>query len=146
MSLKDWLMKKLSGDNSAELTLSPEEESLSGLNLREVIDAHLQWKVKLQSTLDGTSDEQYEVNTVSQDNLCILGKWLYGPGKKLYSKLPEYEALREIHADFHICAGGILADHNNGNANVASNKLGGEFKDLSNQIQLELVRLFTSAK
>ena len=66
--------------------------------------------------------------------------------QKLYSKMPEYVALCEIHADFHICADGILADHNNGNANVAVNKLGGEFKDLSNQIQLELVRLFTSAR
>ena len=146
MSLKDWLMKKLSGDNSAELELSAEEESLSGLNLKNVIDAHLEWKVKLQSTLDGTSTDKYEVQTVSQDNLCILGKWLYGPGKQLYAQMPEYEALRQIHADFHVCAGDILLDHNNGNAAAATQKLGREFKDLSNQIQLELVRLFTSIK
>lgn len=146
MSLKDWLLKKLSGDSSAKLELNAEEETLSGLNLKNVIDAHLDWKVKLNSTLDGSSTEKYEVNTVSQDNLCILGKWLYGPGKQLYSKLPEYEALRKVHADFHVCAGGILSDHNNGDAAIAASKLGGEFKDLSNQIQLDLVRLFTTAK
>jgi len=146
MSLKDWLIKKLAGDSSAKLELSAEEETLSGLNLKNVIDAHLAWKVKLNSTLDGTSTEEYEVHTVSQDNLCILGKWLYGPGKKLYSKLPEYEALRKIHAEFHLCAGDILVDHKAGNAESATKKLGSEFKDLSNQIQLDLVRLFTSVK
>lgn len=146
MSLKDWLLRKLAGDTSAKLELSAEEETLSGLNLKDVIDAHLAWKVKLNTTLDGTSTEKYEVQTVSQDNLCILGKWLYGPGKQLYSKLPEYDALKKIHAEFHVCAGGILSDHNNGDVSNAANKLGGEFKDLSNQIQLDLVRLFTTAK
>lgn len=146
MSLKNWLLRKLAGDDKAKLELSSDEENLSGLNLKTVLDAHMLWKVKLESTLDGSSTEKYEVATVAQDNLCVLGKWLYGPGKKLYSKLPEYEALRKIHASFHLCAGEILVDHNKGNLIVANNKLKREFKDLSGQIQLDLVRLFSTAK
>jgi len=146
MSLKDWLKKKLAGDDSAKLELSPEEEQLSGLNLQEVLGAHMAWKQKLNSTLNGTSSERYEVSTISQDNLCVLGKWLYGPGKKLYSKLPEYEALRKIHADFHICAGEVLIEHEKGNMQKAKEILNGKFRDASNHIQLDLVRLFNSAK
>lgn len=146
MSLKDWLLKKLSGDHTAKLELSAEEESLSGLNLKEVIDAHMQWKDKLNATLNGTAEEKYEVETVSKDNLCILGKWLYGPGKEKFSKLPEYEALRKIHADFHVCAASVLTHHEQGSLASAAKTLNGEFKDLSNQIQLDLVRLFTTVQ
>ena len=146
MSLKDWLVKKLSGDDSAKLELSAEEEQLSGLNLQEVLGAHMAWKQKLSSTLNGTSTERYEVSTISQDTLCVLGKWLYGPGKKLYSQLPEYEALRKIHAEFHICAGEVLVEHEKGNQDAASKILNGKFRDASNNIQLDLVRLFSSVK
>lgn len=146
MSLKDWLLKKLAGDHSAELELSEEEENLSGLNLKNVIDAHFEWKSRLESTLDGSSSKTYDAADVAKDNLCTLGKWLYGPGKKLYSKLPEYKELLKVHAEFHICASEILIDHDGGDTEQANKKLDREFNDLSGQIQIDLVRLFTSAK
>ncbi|VAW63329.1 hypothetical protein MNBD_GAMMA09-535 [hydrothermal vent metagenome] len=146
MSLKDWLLKKLSGDDSVKLELSAEEQELSGLNLQEVLGAHMAWKEKLNSTLDGSSVERYEVGVVAQDSLCVLGKWLYGPGKKLYSQLAEFEALRKIHAEFHICAAEVLKAHEKGDSKAAGKLLNGEFRDASNAIQLDLVRLFSSAK
>jgi len=146
MSLKSWLMKKLAGDDSAELELSPEEAQLSGLNLQEVLGAHMAWKEKLTRTLNGTSTERYDVATVSQDTLCVLGKWLYGPGKKNYSHLAEYEALRKIHADFHVCAGEVLVEFEKGDKLKAEKILKGTFREASNLIQLELVSLFSSVK
>jgi len=146
MSLKSWLLKKLAGDDSAKLELSPEEEQLSGLNLQEVLGAHMAWKDKLTSTLNGTSEESYDVTSVSQDTLCVLGKWLYGPGKKDYAHIPEYEALRAIHAEFHLCAGEVLIEYGKGEVISADKILKGKFRDASNQIQLELVRLFSSVK
>ena len=146
MSLKDWLVKRLAGDESTELELSAEEEVLSGLNLKNVIDAHFQWRAKLESALDGSSTETHDVTDVAKDNQCVLGKWLYGPGKKLYSELPEYKALVNIHAEFHVCASEILIDHNEGHEEQANKKLNYKFKNLSSEIQLALVRLFTSAK
>jgi len=146
MALMDWLKKRLAGDEKAELTLSPEESSLSGLNLAQVIDAHMAWKSRLQSTLLGTSTEQLEVAVVARDNLCVLGKWLYGVGKQQFSHLPEYEALRKTHADFHLCAGEVLIEFHNGKIDTATSLLKGKFRNLSDMIQLGLVRLFAAAK
>ncbi len=104
------------------------------------------WKEKLNSTLDGSSTERYEVSTVSQDNLCVLGKWLHGPGKKYYSRLPEYDALKRVHREFHLCAADVLREHEKGNLKGATQILNGKFRDASNLIQLDLVGLFSSAK
>lgn len=144
MALMEWLQKHLAGDEKVEL--SKEEDSLSGLSLFESIKTHMSWRKRLQTTLEGTSNENLIVGNVAQDTLCTLGKWLYGPGKSLYSHLPEYEVLRKAHAEFHICAGEILLEHQNGNSGSAMVIMKGPFNHFSNQIQLDLVKLFTAAK
>jgi hypothetical protein len=146
MALMDWLRRRLAGDEKAELTLSPEEKSLSGLDLQQVLGAHMAWKEKLQTTLDGKSTEKLDPRVVAQDNLCVLGKWLYGPGKPLYSHLPAYETLRRTHADFHLCAGEVLTKYQSNNPNAAAVLLRGKFRSTSNKIQLDLVQLFASAQ
>lgn len=144
MALMEWLQKYLAGDEHA--FLSKEDDLLSGLSLYESIAAHTAWKKRLQSTLDGTSTENIEVGTAAQDTLCVLGKWLYGSGKSLYSHLPEYEILCKAHAEFHLCAGEVLLEHQNGNAKAAMAIMKGPLINYSNQIQLDLVKLFTAAK
>jgi hypothetical protein len=104
------------------------------------------WKVRLQGTLLGTSNEQLEVAVVAQDNVCALGKWLYTEGKQHYSHLPEYEELRKTHADFHLCAGEVLIEFHNNQIESATQLLRGKFRNLSDVIQLDLVRLFAAAK
>ena len=144
MLLMDWLLKHLAGDEKA--VLSKEDDSLSGLSLYESIATHMAWRKRLHATLDGTSNENIDVGSVAQDTLCVLGKWLHGSGKSLYSHLPEYEALRKAHAQFHLCAGEVLLEHQNGNAVSAVAIIKGPFNNYSNQIQLDLVKLFTAAK
>lgn len=144
MPLMDWLQKHLAGDEKA--VLSKEDDSLSGLSLSESIATHMAWRKRLQATLDGTNSENIDVGTVAQDSLCVLGKWLYGHGKPLYSHLPEYDALCKVHAKFHLCAGEVLLEHRNGNAESAVAKIKGPFGNYSNEIQLDLVKLFTAAK
>ncbi|HEY6094539.1 MAG TPA: CZB domain-containing protein [Gallionellaceae bacterium] len=144
MSLMDWLQKHLAGDEKA--VLSKEEDSLSGLSLFESIATHKAWRNRLQSVLDGTSGENIDVGTVAQDGMCVLGKWLYGPGKSLYSQLPEYEMLLKAHSDFHISAGEVLLEQQNGNRDAAMAIMKGPFNNHSNKIQLDLVKLFTAAK
>lgn len=147
MGLLDWLQKRLAGDDKAELILSKEEESLSGLSLKEVLDAHMAWRHKLKEVLDGHfASETYDVATVAEDNLCTLGKWLYGPGKQLYGHLPEYAVLRKVHADFHLCAGEVLIEHRNNNTEAAEKILHHKFRELSDRVQLELIRLFSAAQ
>lgn len=142
----DWLKKRLAGDDKAELTFSAEEGSLHGLNLAQVIDAHMAWKNRLQNTLLGTSSEQLEVAVVAQDNLCALGQWLYGVGKQQFCHLSEYEALHKTHADFHLCAGEVLIEFHNGKSDTATSLLKGKFRNQSDLVQLDLVRLFAAAQ
>jgi hypothetical protein len=146
MALLDWFNRALKGDYDTKLEFAPNEEKFSGLNLRQVLDAHTAWKSRLQQVLDGNSTEDMDVATVSQDDQCVLGKWIYGEGKHLYGHLPEYESLRVAHADFHLCSGEVLIAHQSGDFLKASQILHTQFRTTSNKNQLELVRLFHAAK
>lgn len=145
MGILSWLEKKLSGDNSAKLKFDKGEEEFAGLNLQEVLNAHLAWNDRLKNYLDGTSDEKLDVNQIAPDNLCVLGKWIYGPGEKQFAKLKEFTELKQTHNVFHRTAGQIVQEFANGNASNAVSLLKGKFRSLSNQIQLNLITLYGSA-
>ncbi|MEQ1488210.1 MAG: CZB domain-containing protein [Methylotenera sp.] len=146
MALFDWFKKSVAGDETVKLEIAPDEEELAGLNLKQVLDAHTAWKTRLQNALDGTSAESLDVAVVCQDNLCALGKWLYSEGKNKFSHLAEYESTRVAHSEFHLCAGEVLMEHQDGNADLAATLLRTKFRTASNRNQLELVRLFTVAR
>lgn len=146
MGLLDWLKKRNSGDTTAVLTFNKDEEELAGLNLKQVMDAHMAWRVRLEAVLNGTSKERLEYAQIAPDNLCVLGKWLYGPGKTSFGAIPQYEALRTTHQTFHQTAGKILGDFNRGDKAGAAKLLNGDFRKLSDRIQLELVRLYAAKK
>jgi Chemoreceptor zinc-binding domain len=146
MGLLDWLTKRNRGDTTAVLTFNKDEEELAGLNLKQVLDAHMAWRVRLEAVLNGTSKERLEVAQISPDNLCVLGKWLYGPGKVSLGTTPQYEVLRNTHLTFHQMAGKILADFNRGDKSGAERLLNRDFRRLSDRIQLELVRLYAAKK
>lgn len=145
MGMLNWLQARLSGDQTSELILGKGEEELHGLNLKKALDAHEAWNARLKSILVGTSTESIQVSEIAQDCNCHLGKWIYGSGKKSHSSYEEYAILRKTHAEFHLCAGEILMEHQAGNHDVAENLLKSKFRNLSNRIQLDLVRLFTKA-
>ena len=70
--LKKWLNNWLNGDNNETLVVSPEENILSGLNLKEVLDAHNDWKIKLENELTGSSATPIDVTILTRQQ-CILG-------------------------------------------------------------------------
>lgn len=121
--------------------LTTEEKSLAKLNLNEMIEAHSSWTSRLKSVLGHTSDEQLDVSVVSQDNCCTLGKWIYGPAKKMHAHLPEWEALRLAHENFHLCAGEVLKAHQQGNAEVAATLLKGPLANASQLNKDALIKL-----
>jgi len=138
--------KGSAGNDEVKLKIAQDGEGmLSGLSLRQVMDAHSAWKGKLQKVLEGISDENFDIVKVSEDCHCFLGKWIYGEGK-VYSRMPEYESLRRAHANFHLCAGEVLTQHILGNSEESERLLKTKFRSTSNRNQLELVRLFTAAK
>lgn len=119
---------------------------LSGLVLKQVLDVHNAWNIRLKKVIDTTSDEIFDVEIVSQDTHCFLGKWIYGEGKRLCGHLPEYEIVRITHAEFQVCAAEVLSEHQKGNDIIAEVLLKNNFRSASNKIRLELVRLFSAAK
>jgi hypothetical protein len=100
----------------------------------------------LKNILGGTSDEDLDVLTASEDCHCVLGKWIYSDGKKYYGHLREYESMRTAHAEFHVCAGEVLAAHQMGDEALAHELLKTKFRSASNINQMELTKLFGAAK
>ena len=137
MALLGWFDKKVA---------KPKAEALSGLNLKQLLDTHHALKKKLQDAMDGTSPERLDVAELSQDNLCAIGKWLYGEGKDLYGHLPAYEDARKVHAELHLCASEVLTQHQIGNEEHAQALLKTKFRTTSSKNQMEFTRLFSAAR
>jgi len=146
MGLLNWLEKKLAGDDAAELTFDEGQEEFAGLNLKDVLAAHIAWNDRLIDYLKGTSKEVLDVHQIAPDNLCILGKWIYGAGSKQFGASQEFIDLRQTHKEFHLTAGQVLLEHNKGNTQTARDLLKSKFRALSSQIQLNLVRLYASTQ
>lgn len=78
----------------------------ASMDFEAAISAHIGWKMKLNSYL-ANPDGSLDPEKTEQDNLCALGKWIYGVGSGL-QHLPEYETLRTEHARFHQCAAKVI--------------------------------------
>ncbi len=79
--------------------------------------AHLAWKARLRSFLDG-KQTLTEAQAVSQRD-CDLGKWLYGEGMAKYGTLSEMRELERVHADLHGTVKRIVELKRSGNAPAA---------------------------
>ncbi|MGC8465053.1 MAG: CZB domain-containing protein [Acidimicrobiales bacterium] len=75
--------------------------------LKSAVTAHGRWRFKLRTAANGGTPIDPE--TASRDDVCDIGKWLYGPGAQLYSNLLEYQDVVEAHATFHSVAGNCAA-------------------------------------
>ena len=78
-----------------------------GVDFDAIIQAHLQWKFKLQQYLDGKG-EALDPAVVGCDDKCAMGKWIYSDGKASYGNDPLFEEMRRNHAAFHCCAGDVI--------------------------------------
>jgi Chemoreceptor zinc-binding domain len=149
MGLFDFLNKGFpEGANveKAKLEDAPQAQALPGLSLKQVLDSHQDCKASLQKVLEGESNEVLDLEIVSADKHCTLGKWIYKEGKQLYGDLPEYELARKAHAEFHVYAGEALKQHQLGNQVFADVILKTKFRNTSNKNQLALNSLFGAAK
>jgi hypothetical protein len=78
------------------------------VNIIECIDAHMKWKGRLQSYLDGTSKEQLDPMIICRDDQCVLGKWIHGPALQYFHDDEGFHKLRSDHANFHFVAGSVV--------------------------------------
>lgn len=132
--------------NNNKNNKEPESETLFGLNLKDALDVHNTWKTKLEKELSGNKMTPIDATQAAHDHLCGLGKWLYGPGKKLYSNLPEYVVTKKAHAKFHQSAADVINEFQSGNKSKAEALLKNEFRSASNMNRLMLVSLFSAAR
>jgi methyl-accepting chemotaxis protein len=91
------------------------------MNLDNAILAHYEWKNKLKAAI--ASRGQLDAATISKDNCCEFGKWLYAEGGALYGKRPEFTALLQKHKIFHVEAGKVALQINGKHYEEASKML-----------------------
>jgi methyl-accepting chemotaxis protein len=73
------------------------------------LNAHAAWKDRLKATVESGKTE-VTVTTISANNQCAFGKWLYGPTITAEEKnSPEYAQVVKLHAAFHKVAGKVAA-------------------------------------
>lgn len=115
------------------------------MNFDEAVAAHIKWKVRLSQFIDGTSTEQLKSESICKDNLCDLGKWIYGDGTK-YKALPHYKDLVTKHANFHRCAGDIVKKVETGDRPGAKVALSGDFAAASKETVAAIMDLKKEAR
>lgn len=145
MSILTWFKKTTEGDTAAPLEFAEGEEEFQGLNIKDALDAHNRWTGRLQSMLNGRSNEQIEVSEVAVDHKCALGKWIHNHGRDHFGALDEYKELKRIHAEFHLTAGEVLNNVKNGNDEKAEYGLKA-IRHKSGEVQLALIRLYSSVQ
>lgn len=116
------------------------------MNLDEAIQKHTAWKTKFRSAI--TSKEALDAATISKDNCCELGKWLYGDGKSEFGHLPSQIDCIAKHKAFHAEAGRV-ADAINAKKYVDAERMigaGTPYADASNKAVAAILQLKKDAR
>ncbi len=75
------------------------ETNVQGIDLSAAKAAHLSWKTRLRSFLDGESSLT-EQEAVSHFD-CAFGKWYYSDGKQKYGQMQEFSSIERPHEQLH---------------------------------------------
>jgi methyl-accepting chemotaxis protein len=84
---------------------STQLSKIEGLDVDTIIDGHRQWKVKLRQAIEDQAT--IDVATLSRDDCCGLGKWVYAEGGQRFGHAANFTALIERHKTFHRVAGQV---------------------------------------
>jgi len=107
------------------------------------LTAHTAWKQKLYQAIDSTIIDP-PPSIIAKDNVCVFGKWLYSDEIPASIKqLPEYEEVRQIHAQFHkltseIAMLAVLGEKEKAKLSLAE---GSKYLELSDQLRSALLKL-----
>jgi Chemoreceptor zinc-binding domain len=114
---------------------------MNELDVISAINAHVQWKMRLEKYLDGTSEEKLDSKVVCLDNQCKLGKWIYGSATEHFQDDESLDNLRDEHAKFHIYAGRIVDFVHAKDMDAAKDLLDGDYKFASRKVVFALSEL-----
>lgn len=142
MGFRDWVNRLLGIEEDAPPIIS-EVAEVAGLDFRTAIDAHMRWKKRLEGYIGGDGAETLKVDVVSRDDQCVLGKWIYGEGGRRYESLDLFKELCDVHAEFHVCAGRVVGEVDEGNPQKAAEMLNhGDYPKVSARVKMLLARLY----
>jgi len=155
MKIFEWFKQIVSGEQLAPSEMITQEAAtaakprieetgeFAGLDFKTAIDAHVKWKVRLDHYINGTSDEDLKVDTVSRDDQCMLGKWIHSDVSQQFADIREFQEMKMEHARFHLAAGDILSCSQAGDKEGALDKLHhGDYAKASERVKLFLARLY----
>ncbi|MDP2808533.1 MAG: CZB domain-containing protein [Rhodocyclaceae bacterium] len=151
MGMLDWFKSIVRGGGNPQAPgaggADDKGAELAGLNFKTAVDAHMKWKIRLESYINGTSTEQLNVDVVCRDDQCTLGQWIGGIGGERFGQMPVFAVVRSRHAHFHRCAGEVLAVAQQGDKARALHMLEeGAYPDASEQVAEAIVHLFAGQK
>ena len=109
-------------------------------NIKKGISAHGMWKQRLLDAIK-TGQSEWSPTDVKQDNQCEFGKWLYSCSSE--EKGSEYyNEIKDLHAQFHTCAGGILEQALSGKTEEATKAvdMGSEYRTISSKLTSEMMK------
>ena len=111
------------------------------MDLDQAIDRHAQWKVKFRKAI--SDHETMDVDTISKDNCCELGKWLYGDAKLKFGKLASHAECVKKHTAFHTEAGKVAKTINANNYTEATSMIesGTPYSEASNAVAVAIKKL-----
>ncbi len=154
MNIMDWFKTLLVPEQASTHTSGrpaasplPEFEGsaeLAGLDFQAAIRAHHAWKERLDALLQERSREQMDPVAICRDDLCELGQWIHGGGRRVFGHLDVFEDLRRHHADFHLVAAEVVHAVRTGREDHARKLMAGEYQFESEQVQSRLAELFVS--
>ena len=97
---------KVSTSRSSALLVSQSASPpASGLDYEKVTAAHAKWKTNFRTAI--TRKDDLDATTISCDDRCELGRWIYSIGKGVFGHQPIFQRLIDEHKQFHRCAGEV---------------------------------------
>jgi hypothetical protein len=133
-----WLTRLL-GERSPELLefVTRHQWKSRGLDLRQVVRAHLDWRKRLDDYIGaGSAGATMSVNDAGAAESCALGHWIaeHRPSGACFA------ALDAAHREFHRLAGQIVSDHQHGHRSLARRALTGvAFRKASRDVITALI-------
>lgn len=110
------------------------------MDLDNALNAHTQWKVRLQAAID--QKQSMDAHSIGRDNGCDLGKWLHSEGKTLFSGTDIYGQVVHRHALFHAAASAVAEKINAREYELAEKMLrGNDFTYASTQVGVAIIQL-----
>jgi hypothetical protein len=138
--IRDFLEFLLTGEPISDRERA---EVRSEVSFSEAIDAHLEWKHRLISSLGNPGAESLIPDDIRLDTRCELGQWIHGAGNKRYRKFPAFTELREKHAEFHLLAHRIVELSQSQQHEAAQALMKGDFQQTSMAIVSRIRHLST---